>query len=212
MKVLVIIIACLLLLLLIIICAKLTILIEYEHVQDDDNLKIMFKVLMFRYTINVPFIAVDKEKASVVVETESNKHAEKKRITPHVVIRELKKFRRWILHINHLHTIIKKFLAHVYMTKLNWHTAVGLNDASTTGMVVGIGWAVKYNIIGFLDRYIQLQNMPTIVMTPLFQQAVLQTRLVCMIQFRIGYAIVAGIKILFFWRNTRRIMNEEEEQ
>ena len=38
--------------------------------------------------------------------------------------------------------------------------------------------------------------MPKLLVTPHFQFAILQTHLTCIFQFRIGYAILAGLKLL----------------
>ena len=45
--------------------------------------------------------------------------------------------------------------------------------------------------------------MPNISVQPQFQMAISQTSFKCMLQFRIGHAIIAGIKLLKFWKGGR---------
>jgi hypothetical protein len=42
--------------------------------------------------------------------------------------------------------------------------------------------------------------MPQLTVTPHFQAAVIHTELTCMFQFRIGHAILAGLKLIKFWK------------
>ena len=45
-----------------------------------------------------------------------------------------------------------------------------------------------------------MQNSPNLSVHPHFQLAVTQTSFKCMLQFRIGHAMVAGIKLVKFWK------------
>jgi hypothetical protein len=45
-----------------------------------------------------------------------------------------------------------------------------------------------------------MKVMPNLSVTPHFQAAVIQSRLSCIFQFRIGHAILAGLKLIKFWK------------
>ena len=89
------------------------------------------------------------------------------------------------------------------MKRFEWHTIIGLGDAAHTGMITGAIWAIKGGIIGLISHYIKLKEMPKITVTPHFQAAVIQTEFTCIFQFRIGYAILAGLKLIKFWKGGR---------
>jgi len=95
--------------------------------------------------------------------------------------------------------IIKKFK----ITRFRWTTDFGVGEASQTGTLTGIMWAFKGVVLGIISRYLTLVNYPELVITPNFQRKVLDTYLLCMIQIRVGNAILAGFKIFSFYRKTK---------
>ncbi|WP_010678427.1 DUF2953 domain-containing protein [Bacillus timonensis] len=96
--------------------------------------------------------------------------------------------------------ILKSFLKKISITKLEWHSHIGVGDAAHTGVITGIGWSIKGTIVGVISHYLSLKTDPDYSITPSFQRAVSETRLRCMIHFRIGYAMVAGIRMIKRWR------------
>ncbi len=71
------------------------------------------------------------------------------------------------------------------------------------GMISGALWTLKGSIVGLLSHYLKLRQMPNLSVTPHFQFVILQTRLTCIFQLRIGHAILAGLKLLKFWKGGR---------
>ena len=51
-----------------------------------------------------------------------------------------------------------------------------------------------------LSHFLRLKEMPELSVTPHFQMAIIQTRFTCIFQFRIGNAILAGLKLIKFWK------------
>ena len=101
----------------------------------------------------------------------------------------------------HFIALLRNFLKKVRVTKLEWYTAVGTGDAALTGMLTGAIWTVKGSIIGLISHYfLHSKSVPVMSVQPYFQMKVAQTTFKCMLQFRIGHAIVAGIKIIKFWK------------
>ncbi|PGY09990.1 hypothetical protein COE25_16340 [Bacillus sp. AFS031507] len=200
----------LLLLFILILFTKLTILINYYHYNDNDELKIKLKIWfgLIKYTINVPLIKVDDNSPSIVVESntkmgDSAGESAKKgsnQITTEDVETNLSNAKKLLNHVFGLHRIVRKFFRKVTMKGLEWNTLIGLGDAAHTGTITGAIWAFKGSIIGLLSQYFKLKEMPKITVTPHFQAAVIQTRFTCIIQFRIGYAILAGLKLFRFWK------------
>jgi hypothetical protein len=163
---------------------------------------------LIKYTIKVPLIKVDDNSASLVVKSktkmgdssdESTKEDEKQ-ITTEDVETNLSNAKKLLNHVFGLHQIVRNFFRRVTLKGLEWNTLIGLGDAAHTGTITGAIWAFKGSIIGLLSHYFKLKEVPKISVTPHFQAAVIQTRLTCIIQFRIGYAILAGLKLFKFWK------------
>lgn len=200
----------LLLLFILIIFTKLTILINYYHHNNDDDLKIklMFWFGLIKYTIKVPLIKVDDDSPSLVIKSKSkmgdssdeSTKEDEKQITTEDVETNSSNAKKILKHVFGLHQIVRKFFRRVTLKGLEWNTLIGLGDAAHTGTITGAIWAFKGSIIGLLSHYFKLTEVPKISVTPHFQAAVIQTRLTCIIQFRIGYAILAGLKLFKFWK------------
>ncbi|MBB6445715.1 DUF2953 domain-containing protein [Bacillus benzoevorans] len=201
---------CLLLILLfaIILMIKMKVSIHYKHAQDDDSLKIEFRVLfgLIKYRLNVPLIKVDDDSPSLVVENNlesgngDKKKEETTKITEDDLLKRFHDFKALLEHVVSLHRIIRNFLKKVKITKLDWFTAIGTGDAALTGMLSGAVWTIKGSIIGLISHYFLLKNVPRVSVQPYFQMKVTQTVFTCMLQFRIGYAMFAAIKIIKFWK------------
>ncbi|MBM7660533.1 hypothetical protein JOC85_001305 [Bacillus mesophilus] len=196
-----------LMLLFFIFISELHIKIDYVHAQDNDQLSIMLRLWFFRFTIKVPLIKVDKDSNSVVFEQEiqtgspTGQPQEKpKDVTSNELVNGFKNIKEIIEHVVGLHKIVRAFLKKVTVHKLEWHSNLGLGDAALTGMLVGAGWTIKGSIIGVLSQYMILKTSPTVTITPFFQQTFSHTKLSCMLSFRIGNAILAGLRIVKYWK------------
>lgn len=200
----------LLLLFILILFTKLTILINYYHHNDNDDLKIVFKIWfgLIKYKINVPLIKVDDNSPSLIIKSdkqmgESNEESTESdvnKITTKDIENNFSNTKKLLHHVFGLHQIVRKFLQKVTIKSLEWDTLIGVGDAAHTGMITGAIWALKGSLIGLLSHYFKLIVMPKITVTPHFQATVMQTRLSCIIQFRIGHAILAGLKLFKFWK------------
>jgi uncharacterized integral membrane protein len=202
----------LIILLILIMVTKLKVLFHFYHGNDNDHVKIQFKAWfgLIRYKIEVPLIKVDDNSPTLVVEEkkaagtqEDATNKETKQFSAKDLINSLHDTKEVINHIVSLHRIIRKFLSHVTIRKLEWHTFAGTGDAAHTGMLTGALWAIKGSIIGLISHYTKLKAPPDITVTPHFQFAVSQTAFSCMIHFRVGHAMLAGIKLIKYWKGER---------
>jgi hypothetical protein len=187
---------------------KLSITIFFQHAQDDDEWKITFRALfgIIRYTIHIPSVKIEIESPGVVIaHKETAKNTSKSttkwsKYTLKEMIDSFQKAKKFARHVTQLNEIIKKFLRHISITKFEWQTKIGTGDAATTGMTVGLGWSLKYGLVALFSKYMKLKTVPCLMITPSFHEAVSETKFVCMIHFRIGYAMLAGIRIVKYWR------------
>jgi len=134
-----------------------------------------------------------------------NETLEKKKlkITPNEFYQLLKRIQNFIKRIHNLHHIAKLFLKHLYLKELKWKSKIGTGEAAETGFLTGMSWGIKSNIIGFISAYLSLHCLPKLSITPDFDKKRVETHFQCMIRFRLGNAIVAGIRILLNLRKRR---------
>ncbi|UCZ52285.1 DUF2953 domain-containing protein [Bacillus shivajii] len=202
---------------------KLTLYVSYSHNGQDDEGLIQFRLLFgfIRYTVKIPLLAIDKESPSLVIEEETGigSDVEKKRkFNVFEFIYDLEQFERFLTHVFGFHTIVRNFMAKIHVNKLSWYTEIGTGDAALTGSISGVVWGIKGNVVGFAAHLFQLNVSPSIDVVPKFQEMELATKFECMVSFRIGHAILAGLKVIRHWqkgkpflqnpvRNARRDMN-----
>ena len=190
---------------------KLSVTIFFQHAQDDDEWKITFRTLfgIVRYTIHIPLVKVETTSPSIVIAQKTSmgntpKSKEKrKKYTPKEVMDNFRKAREFTERVVRLYDIMKNFFRHVSITKFEWQTKIGIGDAAATGMIVGLGWSLKYSVLAVCSKYMKLKTTPMITIIPSFHQAVSETKFICMIDFRIGHAILAGIRVIKHWRGNR---------
>ncbi|UTR11392.1 DUF2953 domain-containing protein [Evansella sp. LMS18] len=207
----------LILLLLIMPFLKLRVLVTYLHDGKNDDLSLQFSIFrIIKYTLNVPVIAVDKESPSIVYEEHTDSALggteRKQKFTVDEFLFDLRKFEQLLNHVVGFHTIIRKFLKKVSMLKLRWVTQIGAEDAALTGSSSGAVWMIKGNVLGIISNYMRLKTAPEIEVIPYFQQIKLKTSLKCMVSFRIGHAILAGIKVLRHMKKGRALFSKNNDQ
>ncbi len=117
-----------------------------------------------------------------------------------MIVNWIRRTRDIINHVVTLHTIVKRFLKKVHIKELYWHSELGLGDAVLTGQASGAVWTLKGLIIGTMARYMRMKQVPKLSITPQFQRLISQTDFSCMISFRAGHAIIAGLMIVKHWK------------
>lgn len=191
---------------------KITIILDLQHIGDDDHLKIKLRAWRYiKYTINIPLVKVDddanlilkqEQKAGTEESNRKVKESEKK-ITPEEEMRALHDVREMLQHIIGLHKIVRRFLKKIKVKQLEWHSQIGIGDAAHTGMLTGVAWSIKGGVVGLISSYMKLQTTPVMSISPAFNVFCSRTKLKCMFQFRIGQAIFAGIQFIKYWRGGR---------
>lgn len=197
------------LLVFIIMFLKLKVIIRYYHRNDNDHLKITFKALfgLIKYKINIPVIKIAEDSPSLVVKEkvekgpqEKDKESDTKKFSAEELLKSFQDMKQLLTHIGGFYKIVRSFLRKVTVSNFEWNTAIGVGDASATGIITGAFWTVKGSMIGLISTLVKMKTIPHIMITPIFNRAVSETSFQCMIQFRIGHAIFAGIKLLKHWK------------
>lgn len=196
----------LLILLILVLITKVNISIHYSHRQDDDLLTIKARVWGIPvYRIEVPEISFDEDSSSLVYKQKKQaakmkQQKSKKKVTKDDLLSKMKDFHRLLERVVGLHRIVRRFLSHIMIKELQWHTRIGMEDAAATGIAAGGAWMVKGNVVGLLDHYMQLVEPPQYSVEPNYEGSNSQTNLSCMISFRLGHAMGAAFQIVKFWK------------
>ncbi|MGN8844569.1 DUF2953 domain-containing protein [Niallia sp. Sow4_A1] len=188
---------------------KLTIHIRYYHKKDNDDLKIELRALfgLIKYKKTIPLIKIDEDSPTLVMKEETELQGkqetveETKQFSASDLLIFLSNSKELLNHVVQFHRIVRSFLAKLTIKHIEWSSIVGLGDAAHTGMISGAIWAVKGSIIGIISNYMKLKDMPKINIYPQFQGMASETLFSCMIQFRIGHAMMAGIKLVKYWKD-----------
>ncbi|MFJ7678799.1 DUF2953 domain-containing protein [Peribacillus sp. NPDC097206] len=207
MKWIVMILAILIAVLLLLIFTKVRVHFTYKRIQKDDliHMKMTAWHGLLHYTLKVPVIKKDDESTALIVEKETDtmNDTEKKstaKLTPEEFMDGLSDMRALIHHIVDLHRIIRHFLGKVQVKEFAWHSVIGTKHAAQTGILTGNCWALKGSIIGLLTTYLNFRVMPSYTITPDFYRKQANTSIACILEFRVGQAILTGIKLLRYWK------------
>jgi hypothetical protein len=202
--------------LLLIIITKLNIHIYFLHEQDNDHLVITIKAWfgLLSYKINVPLMKVDEDSPSLLFKQEktkknSDKETKEKdiKLTPKELINKLEEAKEFLQKVIGFHKIVRRFLSKIKLKKFHWNSHIGTGDASQTAILVGVFWGVKGSIYAILSNYLKNEANPQVSIYPMFQMKTSQTRLDCMISFRIGHAIFAAIRVVKYWKGGKTSWN-----
>jgi hypothetical protein len=201
------------LLFLLIIFSKLTILLNFFHHNDNDELKVEFRIWfgLIKYKMNIPLIKIDDDSPSIVVKgnsgmgnsSENDSPTKVEQIKKDDILTYWRNTKEILQHVFNMNVIVSKFLKRIVIKRFEWHSLVGVGDAAHTGIITGAIWTIKGSVVGMLSHFLRLKEMPVLSVTPHFQLAIIQTRITCIFQFRIGYAILAGLKLIKFWKGGR---------
>ena len=93
--------------------------------------------------------------------------------------------------------LIFDFLQKMILRKLEIHYHIGDPDSVKTALFYGSAWSVTGSALGILQQIFRFDCMPKIAITPMFYQKTFHFTGTCIIDFRLGHLIWAGIKLIF---------------
>ena len=218
MKWFILVIAILLFIFILIFMTKIKIHITYSHIQKDDHFRLKLRAWggIIRYTIKIPVIKVAEDSTAIVYKEEKGIDADNagqeavKDFTAEEMLNSLENMKKLIKHVFGFHILVRKFLRKVKVKTFQWHSLIGTGDAILTGICVGGSYAMKGSIIGLLSSYMRFKKMPIYTITPDYAKPAASTSFFCIVEFRIGHAIVAGIKIFRYWKGGKVKFSSEQ--
>ncbi|MDN4526605.1 DUF2953 domain-containing protein [Fictibacillus fluitans] len=207
----------LLLLFIVILLSTLHISFLFSHQGNDDYLRLkitLWKVLS--YTLELPEIKVNLSEKKLDFKEKSKGAGKEKRkrksITLHTFLNSYHNYRHLLRHVAGFYRILKRFLKKVTVSDVKWSSQFGLGDAASTAVATGLVWALKGNALGFISHFVRLKDVPSIGVVPVYQGMLTQTRLSCIISFKIGHAIVVMLQMLKHWRSISSNTNKKPKK
>ncbi len=197
---------------------KIKLFVQYYHGQDNDHAKIEMRAWfgLIRYKKDIPLIKIDEDSPTLVVKEnatagtdEEKTKKETKQFSVEDLLNSIRQFKELLEHVVSFHKIIKHFLKKVSIKKIEWHSVMGVGDAAHTAIFAGAIWSLKGSIIGILSHHFKMEEMPHMTVTPRFQMFISETFFKCMFQFRVGHAMVAGIKLVKYWKRDKPFLKKK---
>lgn len=197
-----------LLLLTLLILAKVQFRLQYSRNQENDHLSI--QVYMWKGLINhrlrVPAIKLKKKhlvhirlKQKLQVENASGEkiYQGKNQLDVSGLKEIYHKIEHGISLLKEYQNEIGYFLNHLKIRQLSWSTNLGVGDAAVTGLLTGVVWTIKSNLVSGLYQNVSEKNSyPHLQVEPDFQGRRFSTAVDCIFVIRIGYIMATGAKII----------------
>lgn len=98
----------------------------------------------------------------------------------------------------------RAFLRRVSIEKWEMATAFGTGQTHVTGWLVGWFWWWQHWLHTQLSHAVTFRERPRITVRPDFQRTGFHWRFHCIATFRLGHAIIAGVRWLGYWIWTRK--------
>lgn len=208
--------------LIIVILVTLMIRIElhYCHRGGNDALQVTVATLagFVRLKRQFPVVKMDPDKPIVhrsekhIPSSAAKQGKRKKRIILNKLQQTPQNLPHWKNRIADLLRILKSFLTSVYCVELTWRSTIGTGDAAETGTLIGLIWGIKAPLLGWGIRYINMQTVPQLDLTPDFHRPRLETDFHCILKFRLGHAILVGIRLLHLFLHLKKTFFKKERR
>jgi len=113
-------------------------------------------------------------------------------------------------HYRNLLYYLKGFLEKSSCKQLHWETELGFQDYALTGMAVGLTWAGKGAVLGYMSRSMRIeQDNVSVCVIPHFGKSCFTSCLHCIFKTRLGHIIVTLSRFFIWllqtiWENKKR--------
>ncbi|WP_165916148.1 DUF2953 domain-containing protein [Marinisporobacter balticus] len=177
--------------------------ISIKILKDGTNDKVILKIKtlfgLFNYKIEIPFVDLDMKKNGIpflklnteVKKNEDELIEENKTMVTFEEIKKIVKKAKYFL--KYYTSPIKYVLEKMKISDFLWTTEFGIENAAVTGLLSGILWAAKSQLITIMRNNITCSKV-TLKVIPKFNKESFKTTIHCIINTKIGYIIIATIK------------------
>ncbi len=166
------------------------------------DVKAFYGLVNMQYT--VPSIVFDGLRQGLKVRLERSgmdqligPAEERKRVDKEAVERMLRICRQALQGTDGMKEWSVETLSRVRVTRLDWATDFSLGDAAETAVAAGALWGCKWIAVGWLSRYVRLQQTPRLFVKPVYSdQLSFVTEMEAAGRIRVAELAAAGWKLL----------------
>ncbi|MBB3109234.1 hypothetical protein FHS18_001286 [Paenibacillus phyllosphaerae] len=187
-----------------------------SRIGEDDHVELRIRGLMglvnyhwelpiMRFTSLSKGVEMKQEKTSTNMGGDSEQIS-KEKVDKETIIKQIDWMRVLLQQTDQLLGWVRITLNHVHLTDWRWRSAVGTGDAMWTAMLTGMAWTVKTTAIGVISQLIRLKTEPKVTVEPVYAKAHFSTEWHFSAHIRLGYAIFAGVHLLYRMRKARGIL------
>ncbi|OEH85717.1 hypothetical protein BHU72_02680 [Desulfuribacillus stibiiarsenatis] len=182
-----------------------------RHGEDNDYLLITITILYFiKLKKEIAVIDLNKKGNDLGIQLKDQQSSplgsDLINIKFESIRRVLEKINQIVKRLHHVIQSMRKILRGFKVTTFHWTTHVGINDAAVLGPVVGGIWAIKGTIMQYFFFFFPLKEKPKVHVNPDYYQYLFKMQFHCIFQFKVGYAIYAGIKLFYlYWKGVRHV-------
>ena len=159
-------------------------------------------------SINHETSAVNSSHRSPTMQGERGSEAEHAEVTTEDVWRLLTHWQALKSIFDEAKPVLRKLGHRALFRRLQVKLTVGTSDVVTTGIAYGTTWAVTMGIIGSITYWARFSQKPTVHVNADFQKATVEGSAECIVEIRLGYAILAGLRLLRVWRSVKAAKEE----
>ncbi|HHT64080.1 MAG: DUF2953 domain-containing protein [Bacillota bacterium] len=187
---------------------------HYSKKGENDYISITWQIIppIWGITLEIPFIKISPTEVwpilKIITQLEGEKgqtlgeHEKNIPLNQYRFKRFLEKASFVLTRTGELTTLGKWFISKITLREFSWCTEIGTDEAGKTGILVGIIWAIKSTVYGYLHTMVKkVKKYPQISVLPNFQQKKAFCNMVCIFDISCGHIIIGGFKtlsVLFF--------------
>lgn len=184
----------------------------YGRVGENDNIVVelsaWYRLIRRKYEIPMVFMKATEEGPEVVAKVETVQQKTKtkdkvKDLTRKQVNKWYHNYREVLETVHDMQPLFKQFFRRIRCTRLEWHTVMGAGQASETGALTGIIWAVKSMIVGAISNSISLRILPSLSVQPVWNQAFIRTQFQCDLHVILGHILLVVFRLFIKLRKGR---------
>lgn len=177
----------------ILLISPLGIWVDYRHRgKSEDSLLMQIQFLwgLGKFSVQVPVISASRGGLSL----RATAGKQKKRIG--IAMPSRRQFIRRMTAIQQVKGSVGRFLRlfrrSVKIKKLVWHTQLGINDSARLAQLTGMLWAVKGMVCAGAYGLFRFTTQPVLRVQPQYNRNFFRTVFSCILEFPLGYAIIAA--------------------
>ncbi|UUZ79502.1 DUF2953 domain-containing protein [Paenibacillus sp. P26] len=189
----------------IVLTSHMKVLFGFTRLEGNDDMTLdlhgLYGSLKFRYTI--PILKFKTWLKGIELKSEKvNKNEadllqdQKQNITVDKIRQAFENAKPLIAHCFGFNSWLEGTLSKIRCTSVVWKTSIGIGDAPETAFVVGLLWSLKSSSLSYVFRRIRLDTQPRLQVMPAFNELQFTTEVQCRFEIRVGYALLAGIRLL----------------